>query len=361
MANILCFIDNLGSGGAQRQMIYLVKVLREAGHDVSVLTYFPTLFYAQEFKNLKVKYICPKDADNKFKRIPLIVNKIRKYNPDVVISFLDTPNIIACLAKVITRANWKLIVSERNTTQILTRSEKFKFKLFKAADIIIPNSFAQQDFIKKNFPTLAPKTNVIVNMVDLERFSPINSQPTNGITKIVLAATIWPPKNTLGFLKAVKQVIQRGYDNFKIDWYGLVCEDDYSKECQNLVKTDNLDNWVTLHPKTQQIEDIYRSADWFCLPSFYEGTPNVICEAMACGLPILCSDVCDNSHYVKDGLNGFTFNPTNTKEIADAIIKAITTKDIIEMGQENRRVAEMSFSFESFSNRYREEIQNLIR
>lgn len=55
----------------------------------------------------------------------------------------------------------------------------------------------------------------------------------------------------------------------------------------------------------QSIEVEYRKADVFCLPSLYEGYPNVVAEAMSCGLPILCSNVCENPYIVEEGAMAF--------------------------------------------------------
>ena len=71
--------------------------------------------------------------------------------------------------------------------------------------------------------------------------------------------------------------------------------------------------------KTQKIHEEYVKADYFCLPSFYEGTPNVICEAMASGLPVICSNVCDNGRYVEDRVNGFLFDPHDVNSMASTI------------------------------------------
>ena len=65
----------------------------------------------------------------------------------------------------------------------------------------------------------------------------------------------------------------------------------------------------------------YRRSDIFCLPSLYEGFPNVLCEAMACGLPVACSDICDNPDIVEEGVNGYLFDPLNVQDMADAILK----------------------------------------
>ena len=72
---------------------------------------------------------------------------------------------------------------------------------------------------------------------------------------------------------------------------------------------------------------LYQKVDLFCLPSIIEGFPNVICEAMASGLPVICSNVCDNPFIVKSQENGFLFKPEDPTDIADNLIKAISLSE----------------------------------
>ena len=53
----------------------------------------------------------------------------------------------------------------------------------------------------------------------------------------------------------------------------------------------------------------------------WEGFPNVLCEAMSCGLPVLASDVSDVRHIMEDGVNGFLMNPTSPDDMAKTIIR----------------------------------------
>ena len=92
----------------------------------------------------------------------------------------------------------------------------------------------------------------------------------------------------------------------------------------------------------------------FCLPSLFEGFPNVVCEAMSCGLPILCSNICDNPLIVEDGGNGILFSPYCAENIADAIIKYINLSEDkkVQMGVRSRELALEKFSSEVFIQKY---------
>lgn len=323
MKRILCLIDSLGPGGAQRQLVGLATFLKERGYDVIVATYHDNRFYVDQLLTAGVPYVYLKKAERSLKRIWHIARYIRKVKPDVVISYLETPSICACVARFFYR-KFKLIVSERNTTQHTGRNEKIRFNLFRLANYVVPNAFAQEDYIKVTFPFLTNKVVTIANYVDLQQFTPPAKRQRREIPEIIVAATIWASKNTIGFVDAVAQIKASG-KRFHVSWYGKDATHlDYFNKCQQKIKQLDVEDCLELKEKTTAIREKYRNADYFCLPSYYEGTPNVICEAMACGLPVACSDVCDNSKYVVEGENGFLFNPQDASSIAAAIEKMLS-------------------------------------
>ena len=323
---IICLIDSLGPGGAQRQITGLARLLNQNDYDVQVVVYHDNRFYAHQLLERNIPYICLPNAKNSLLRQWELIRFLRTARPMVVISYLESPSIRACIAKVFSHS-FKLIVSERNTTQRTGMKERLRFTLFNLADYIVPNSFSQADYIRESFPKLANKIVAIPNFVDIKQFYPKRNKPRRELPEIIVVATIWASKNTLGLIDAIPALIERGFI-FHISWYGKdETNIDYFNEARQRIKELRLDSIIELKEKTTSIAEKYQNADFFCLPSFYEGTPNVICEAMACGLPILCSDVCDNSRYVKDGENGFLFDPKMTESIENAFIKAFSLQD----------------------------------
>lgn len=351
---ILCLIDSLGSGGAQRQLVGLGIMLKEKGYDVIVAAYHDNRFYVDQLLSAGVPYVYLKKAHHSVFRVWHIIRYIRIIKPDTVISYLETPSICACLAHFFNR-KFKLIVSERNTTQSTGKNEFIRFKLFETANHIVPNAFSQANYIRKTFPRLSQKVSTIPNFVDLTYFHPITKENNvHSVPRVLVVATIWPSKNALGFIDAAAVLFEKGY-RFYVDWYGKdYSHMDYFIRCQEKIDSFGLSEYITLKDKTTKIDACYHWADYFCLPSFYEGTPNVICEAMACGLPIVCSDVCDNSRYVKEGENGILFDPKNTASICSAFEKLLSLSegDRDRYGQSSRRIAESVFSKEVFVNSY---------
>lgn len=361
MKKILLFIDSLGAGGAQRQMVGLAVMLKQRGYDVSVATYHDERFYIDTLLDAGVPYVYLKSANDSKKRIWAVAKYIRKVRPEWVIAFLATPSIVASIAHIFNRS-FRLIVSERNTTQSIGRNERIRFHLFRTADYVVSNAYAQTRFIEEHFPWLREKALTVVNFVDTEYFHPVERSRSEE-PEIMVAASIWAPKNTLGLICAVRLMRDAGV-RFHISWYGKVeGEAEYFRQCAELIRELGVGESISLLEKTKQIIDKYQQADYFLLPSFYEGTPNVICEAMACGLPIACSDVCDNSRYVHSGENGVLFDPKDTMGIARGIAK------LLALGEEeykryccnSRKQAVAFFSKKRFVESYIELIENRKR
>ena len=357
---ILLFTDSLGAGGAQRQLVGLAKLLKRAGEDVTVLTYHKNEFYAPILHESNIKYLLVNKAKNPLWRIIKIIRFIRKNSPNVLIAYQETPSLIASLAKIF-NPRIKLIVSERNTTQVVDKNVKVRFFLYRWADYIVPNSYSQENFIKKHYPKLASKVITITNFVDIEKFKVLSEKKVNPNPIIMVAATIFNSKNTVGLIEAINLVKDKGL-NFRVKWYGYSEHfSAYYNLCKDKIKEYGVEKFIELLPKTINIKECYEQADFFCLPSFFEGTPNVICEAISCGLPVLCSDVCDNSIYVHEGENGFLFDPKSPESIASAIerILSLDYKQYAEFSRMSRMIAERKLSEDIFLGKYQGLIMSL--
>lgn len=350
---ILLFTDSLGAGGAQRQLVGLACMLKNNGYQVSVVTYYSFDFYKYILDLNGIENIVITEAISTFNRIFEVRKYIKSCAPDWVIAYQETPSLIACVAKLL-GCKAKFLVSERNTTQVITIKDRVRFLLYRVADKIVPNSYTQAEFLLDNYPWMKDRLLTITNFVDLNKFN-YNIKNLNELPLIIVVSSIWPPKNTIGMIEAVRVLASLEY-RFRIEWYGLVeGQDIYVKQCVDLISEYKISEYIKLLPKVKNIEDKYKECDFFCLPSFYEGTPNVICEAIATGRPVICSDVCDNNRYVKEGVNGFLFNPNDINEIVQSIRKAlnIAPDEYAQMCESSRKIAEDMLDEAIFFNKYR--------
>lgn len=359
MKKILLITENLGSGGAERQICGLASMLTKAGYPCRLITYVENQFYEPYLFKHGVDYQFVPELWNKNTRVFQAAKFVRRYNPDVVISFLPSVNQTMCLAKFFYKA--KLVISERNNNTCITRGDKVQFNLYRMADAIVPNSNSQGKFICNNFPYLSKKVHPIINFVDVGRFTPLETPVRNEILRIVTVARYTQQKNVLTYLKSVRMVKDMGL-NVHFDWYGDKKHNAaYFAEIEKEFQQLDIADYMTLHDPNQKIEEKYRKADIFCLPSLFEGYPNVVAEAMSCGLPILCSNVYENPYIVEEGVNGFLFDPNKPEAIAEAINKMekLTHEERLEMGKRNRQLCLKRNSEEAFLKSYVELIEKL--
>lgn len=307
--------------------------------------------------NVEYEFL-PELAD-KNKRVWRMAKYVRKYNPDVVISYLTPVNKAVCLAKLLFRA--KLVVSERNNNTCITTDDKIKFNLYRLADSIVPNSNSQGKFISTNFPFLSEKIFPIINFVDVNRFTPASEHVENETLRIITVARYTEQKNMLAYLKAIRKVKDLGL-NVHFDWYGDKNDNpSYYAEVEKEYQRLEIADYLILHEANRKIEEEYRKSDVFCLPSLYEGYPNVVAEAMACELPIICSNVYENPYIVEEGVNGFLFDPESIDDMVNAIQKivSLTNEERRRMGTLNRQLCLKRNTEEEFLNSYIKLIESL--
>ena len=149
MKKILCLIDGLGSGGAQRQLVGLANLLKEKGYDVLFVWYHPSEFYRDflEIKNIRYRQI---EASNVFQKFLRIRKTIMDFQPEAIVSYIDGPNMAVCFMKMCGLKS-RVIVSERAVLQKITPHQKRKFFFYRWADYIVSNAQEQTELIIYNF------------------------------------------------------------------------------------------------------------------------------------------------------------------------------------------------------------------
>lgn len=330
---ILCVIDSLGSGGAQRQLVNLAIGFKELGHDVSFLVYHSHDFYGKLLSeaNIPVKTIF---EFNYLRRLFKIRAYIRSGGYDTVLSFLDGPNFICEVAGFPWR-NWTLIVGERSADPNILKSLKLKtfrwFHLF--ADFVVANSYKNLSMVREINPLLSKnKCKVIYNTVDFEKWKPSNNFKIrdNGKLSLIVVSNHQELKNAKGLVNALNSLPTEYKNQITVHWYGRRDTNElkkaYLETCQ-LVEIFNLHEVITFFDANPSIHEIVPKYDALGLFSFYEGMPNSICEGMASGKPIISTDVSDIKLMVVNGFNGFIANDCSSEKIKESLIKLLDCSD----------------------------------
>jgi len=124
------------------------------------------------------------------------------------------------------------------------------------------------------------------------------------------------------------------------DFKYVVCGVGYNKDkLLNEANRLGIKENIVLAGYRSDIPDILNAADIFVFPSFHEGMPVSALEAMACGLPIICSEIRGNVDIIKEGDNGYLFPPANVDILSQKIAILMDNPQKREaMGAKNREI-----------------------
>ncbi|MEC4008534.1 glycosyltransferase [Myroides odoratimimus] len=357
--NLLFFIDELGSGGAQRQMVNLALEIVKLDHKVTFLTYRKSQFYEEILLDHNIVIINIPESGGYLRRVLSCRKIIRKGGYDSVLAFLEGPCFIAEVSSFPFR-KWKLVVGERSANPSILTSLKQKLYriLHFKADYVVANSQCNIDMLLQVNPFLKKnKCSVIYNLYDISKFK-INEDfiyKSDNRINLIIPSNLRYWKNLDGLIEGVNLLTVEEKLCLKIEWYGHEFDiDDSKKEGEKKIKQYGLESIFTFHPPTKEILPIMSNADAIGLFSHFEGLSNTICEAMALGKPIITTRVSDNEIFIKDRETGFLCDSKDFNSISKALSDLIRTngEELSLMGTKNREIFESLFNRETILNGY---------
>jgi glycosyltransferase involved in cell wall biosynthesis len=358
-------VRSLDYGGAQRQLISLAKALDKNRFSVSVMAFYPGPL-EQELVGSGVQVI-PLNKRGRweiFGFLRRLTYQVRLARPDVLHGYLDIPNLLALFLKLFvrTRVVWGLRAStiELDHYDWLHRLASRLERCFSGwADLIIINStLGLERHVARGFPR--QKMLVIPNGFDTEVFKPDRKagEKLRGEWGVPLQAKLVgivgrldPMKDHQNFLQAAALVCRRADDAA----IGLVSRDahdarfvcvgdgpaGYGKELKTLANDLGLADKLIWQGATTDVAAVYNALDVLVSASRAEGLPNVVGEAMACGVPCVVTDVGDSGRLVAE--HGIVVPPQNSGALAEGIIRCLATHLTVCGSHARARI------FESFS------------
>jgi len=323
-------IRSLHHGGAERQLVELVKGLHRQGHSVLVTVLYGGGPLERDLREIgvHVDIMDKKGRWDVFGFLQRLVLSVRREKPDVLNGYLPVSNLLTILLKAFfprVKMVW-WIGAAYVDLQRYDRMSKLIFKaecLFsRIADLIIVNCQAGKDYyLQYGFPV--NRTVVIPNGYDIERFKPDQESRKRvraewGIKDneilIGMVGRIDPMKDHPNFLNAAVSVVKERDD------VRFVCIGDgfepYRSEIMDLSGRLELNGRIHWTGTYGDIKAAYNAMDIFTLSSYAEGLPNVIGEAMACGVPCVVTDVGDSKWIVAD--TGIAVPPKDPEALANA-------------------------------------------
>lgn len=200
------------------------------------------------------------------------------------------------------------------------------------------------------------KIRVIHNGVNPQLFTPRDVHRERA-TVVVSAARIDPLKDIETLIKAAA-VVHRAQPDVRFIVYGSMVNEDYYQQCLDLRASLELDDTVDFPGHTASPWEAYNRGDVVALTSISEAFPYSVIEAMACGRPVVASDVGG----VREALEGcgFLVRPREPESFGQSILGLLRDRDTrSSMGQEARDRILNSFTLEKFIREYDESYREL--
>ena len=196
-----------------------------------------------------------------------------------------------------------MIVSERfcDLPGGVTIIEKLARQFYRFATYVVTNSHHQRENLSRKHSWLKNRITTIYNGYDLDVFFPAPGTPDGQEMRILAIASVSPYKNGMCLVEALNILKKEGI-SLQVDWIGqLVLMGDrlaYLNQMNSAIETYGLKKqWHWLNQRTDIVEQIHNH-DVLVHPSFGEGLPNVVCEAMACARPVILSDTLDHARLI---------------------------------------------------------------
>ncbi len=353
MSRILVFNIGLDSGGAEKQLYYLTRFLKNQNHIVDFLVYNRKGHYLDKLLNLSVNVFDFK-KQSIWRDSRRLRNIIRKNRYDIVVSFLPRCNLISELASFPWK-KWKIVVGARSANPAFVKCFRYRFYYWAhiVADIVISNSSVnKKDILKVNKFLKPSKIHVIYNIVEANVkesiYIPLNKEKVN----LIIAANYRDVKNVDGLIKALALLSDDEQRLIKVDWYGLDLGA-LTKSKEQIIN-QGLSSVISLNDSTDIILDKFFQSDIVGLFSHYEGLPNCLCEALIIGKPVVCTPVSDMPYLLKD-TNNFICKSDSSYDISLALSNVVQRRNyLVEIGKENRLFFNNMFSEASISKKYEE-------
>lgn len=163
----------------------------------------------------------------------------------------------------------------------------------------------------------------------------------------------------IGELIEAAKVVKNTYPDTKICLLGNLDENPASYKLKDIEKWKS-EGLVDYLPPIEDVRSILKSYQVFVLPSYREGTPRSILEALAMGMPVITTDVPGCRETVQNGENGFLVPVKNSYELAQKMIYFIENPEVIEvMGAKGLQIAYLKYDVHSVNKSIYSEVDTI--
>lgn len=360
MLKIFYVIDSFAIGGAETQLLELLRRLDRANYETAVCPVWTLGAMEEEYRHTRTQIV----KVHKKSHLDLtfawrLARRMREFRPHIVHAWLYTGNLWGHMAAALARV--PVVILSHRTAQrngllpgYVSWGHALAHILAGRVDVFIANS--QAGLMVHGVPgrKFAKRVQVIYNGIDLLRFHPDgrlacrweNHQALGLSPETLVIGTIGrlaPEKRFDLLFRALSFLFKTGYNFATV----LVGDGPMKAELKSLAGELNLQDRVIFLGQRRDIPQLLSLVDIFVLPSDCEGFPNVLLEAMAMAKPVVATRVGGTSELVEEGITGLLVEAGNPRLLADAIARLIDNPQMATaMGLRGRQQVEQAFNLD---------------
>ncbi len=365
---LMFVIPNLCGGGAERIMSQLLFYFTDI-YNVVLVCFNKNHVYPipnniiEFYLDDCISYPIPAIL-KRLHRISRLRKLIKSERPDVILSFLTNLQLLLA-TRLFSKINSKIIIAEHNTLSYTLKYSRYSLVkkyllkiLYKKADkIITVSEGVKSDLIKTiKYDRFIDKIDIIYNPHNLDLIKERSMEKPNHPW---LIDKIEPILINIGSL-----TYQKGQD-ILLEAFKLINEEIPSKliilgqgpllnELQNLATKLCIRDRVDFAGFQKNPFSYISHSDVFVLSSRWEGFPNVLIEALACGVPVVSTDCPSGPNEVLvNGENGLIVPVENPGELASALIKILEDKSLAKKLSENGKKSVEKYSSLNIFKKYK--------
>lgn len=340
---LLYLVGQLGLGGLERQLLYLLKSMDRSKYKpvVAVWGNPHNDHYAPIIRALNIPVVALGTKPTPLAKLQALRNLVSDLRPEVIHSYTFYTNIAAWYAAQGTAA---ISVGSVRSTYTLDRrgAGKVLGRLCgRWPTGQIYNSFnAERDARQYNTIFKPHRIYVVTNGIDLDRFS-AKPHPEQGY--ILAVGRIFEQKRWDRLIRAVAYLSRKGLE-LEVRHVGSGPQ---RQELEALASNLHVKHQFRFLGARQDIPDLFAGAAFLVHTAENEGCPNVIMEAMACGRAVVATDAGDAPYLIDDGKTGFVVPKEDGAALADRIATLLNDRELCRrMGDIGRTKAEQIFGLD---------------
>jgi glycosyltransferase involved in cell wall biosynthesis len=338
---ILYYTDSLRLGGKERQLVELLKGLKQAGGmELLLVCMDQGEFYEPDVRALSIplKYLFRKSRWD-----PTLLYSFyrlaNEFRPDVIHTNSMMSSAYALPAAKLLGVPL-INGSIRNCFESAAMRWKVERALLAFSDFRIANSTA--GLLSRGFSPNSPKDFVIHNGLDLSRAQGTGSSNDAGNHQVGMIAEFRPDKDFRTFLMAARNVVKR-----RSNVSFLTVGDGETLAAMKELAADAGDR-IQFLGRRKDVEQVIASFSIGVLSTFTEGISNSIMEYMVMAKPVIASDCAGSREIVLEGKTGFLVPPQDAEALADRIVYLLDHPDEARsMGEAGRKHIEKNFSLKT--------------